>query len=63
MYEPSVPVDHLINTVIPLQNFKTVLDETPIKLPKHPEIFLIGAKSASLDALDNTLVEKSQLVH
>ena len=63
VYEPSALLDHLVNTMILLQNFKTVLNELPINLPKHPDSYSIGTKSASLVELDNTLLEKSQLVH
>ena len=62
VYEPSALLDHLVNTVTPLQNFKTVPDEPPINLPKCPDIYSIGTKSGSLVELDNTLLEKSQHV-
>jgi hypothetical protein len=46
-----------------LQNFKTVPDEPPINLPECPDSYSIGIKSASFLELDNTLLEKSQLVY
>ena len=61
VHEPSALLDHLVNTGIPLQKFKRVPDERPINLPKHPDSYSIGTKSASLDELDNTILEKYSL--
>lgn len=61
-FTPSELLKHLVETVIPLKDSKSVPEEPPIDLPTRPDLKLIGTKSADLVRLDNSVLAREERI-
>ena len=61
-YQPAKLLHHLINVVIPLADNEIVPSKAPVNLPTRPDTFTLGTKSADLVALDNSMLDREELV-